>query len=171
MKFSPAGIFIIGLGLVIGVAIWVVGYFGLPNQDTHRVLSKNPPIQTSVQNSASQNATGGSATGNATGGTSGAAGGTGSSSGGSSSTGASGKPDIQAGQVIFQNQCSTCHGANGEGGAGPALWGSKSALQGTNMTQLSNLVSFVKSNMPLTAPGSLSQQDALNVSGFILSHK
>lgn len=159
MKFSPAGIFVVTIGLVAGIMIWVVGYFNLPNKETHRNLSANPPIETSTNATAS---TGAGATGTNTPTSSPS-----SSSGATSSTG-----DVQKGQVIFQQQCAVCHGTNGVGGpTGPAITGSQSVLPASNMTQLSALVSFVKANMPLTSPGSLSQQQATDVSAFVLSHK
>lgn len=32
-------------------------------------------------------------------------------------------PDIEEGREIYRDRCATCHGGNGEGGAGPALAG------------------------------------------------
>ncbi|OFW77541.1 MAG: hypothetical protein A2201_00695 [Alicyclobacillus sp. RIFOXYA1_FULL_53_8] len=158
MKFSPAGIFVVTIGLVAGIMIWVVGYFNLPNKETHRNLAANPPIETSTNATASTTptATGSSSTQPPAS----------SSSGATSASG-----DVQKGQVIFAQQCAVCHGTNGVGGTAPAITGSQSILPSSNMTQLSALVSFVKANMPLTSPGSLSQQQATDVSAFVLSLK
>lgn len=164
MKFSPAGILVVVIGLVAGIIIWVVGYSNLPNNVTHKDLAANPPIQTSVNQTASNSTSTTNTSGTSTGGTSGA------SSTGNSTTATTGGSSVQQGQVIFQQQCSMCHGTNGQGGAGPALMGSGSALSGS-MTQQSSLTSFIKANMPLTSPGSLSQQQATDVASFILSHK
>lgn len=32
-------------------------------------------------------------------------------------------PDLEAGRDTYRDRCATCHGGNGEGGAGPALAG------------------------------------------------
>jgi sulfocyanin len=48
MRFSPVGVLIVALGALVGIIIWVVGYFGLPNEVTHRNLAENPPIQSSM---------------------------------------------------------------------------------------------------------------------------
>lgn len=50
MKISPVGVMVILFGLVFGIIIWIVAYFGLPNADTHRNISQNPPVATSVNN-------------------------------------------------------------------------------------------------------------------------
>ncbi len=34
-----------------------------------------------------------------------------------------GDPNLDAGKQIFSDRCATCHGGNGQGGAGPALAG------------------------------------------------
>lgn len=161
MKFSPAGILVVTIGLVAGIIIWVVGYSNLPNNVTHKDLAANPPIQTSVNQTASNGASSAANTS----GTSGA-----SSTSGNGGTATTGGGSVQQGQVIFQQQCSVCHGSSGQGGSGPALMGSGSVLTGS-MTQQASLVSFIKANMPLTSPGSLSQQQATDVASFILSHK
>ena len=164
MKFSAAGILVVAIGLVAGIIIWVVGYNNLPNNVTHRDLAANPPIQTSVNQTASAGGSSTSSSGGA---------GTGSSGGGTAGSGsatASSGGNVQQGQVIFQQQCSVCHGSNGQGASGPPLMGSSSALSG-GMTQQANLASFIKANMPLTSPGSLSQQQATDVAAYILSHK
>src|SRR5579875_2266810 len=51
MKISPLGAFVVAIGVVVGIIIWIVAYFGLPNADTHRDLAHNPPIQSSAVNS------------------------------------------------------------------------------------------------------------------------
>jgi len=52
MKISPVGVLVVLMGLVIGIIIWIVAYFGLPNADTHRTISQNPPVATSVTGNA-----------------------------------------------------------------------------------------------------------------------
>ena len=48
MKFSPLGVLVVFLGAFTAIIFWVVGYFGLPNADTHRDLANNKPVQSSV---------------------------------------------------------------------------------------------------------------------------
>lgn len=79
MKISPLGALIVAIGAIAGIVIWIAGYIGLPNQDTHRNLAENPPVQSSVTNNAGQSTTpsgGGGTTGagSTTGGTTGATG-------------------------------------------------------------------------------------------------
>lgn len=67
--------------------------------------------------------------------------------------------------------CATCHGLNGEGnGPIPPLWGPKSYSIGASMSRIERAASFIKHNMPQTAPGSLSAQEAFDLSAFINSH-
>jgi mono/diheme cytochrome c family protein len=40
---------------------------------------------------------------------------------------------VALGKIVYSNNCSTCHGANGEGGVGPALHGGSSALTFPNV--------------------------------------
>jgi thiosulfate dehydrogenase len=80
-------------------------------------------------------------------------------------------PDPVAGQALFKQQCTICHGADGAGDAQagfPPLWGPTSFNDGAGMNR--KMASFVKANMPLGAGGSLTDQQAADVSAFILSH-
>jgi thiosulfate dehydrogenase len=75
-----------------------------------------------------------------------------------------------AGAKIYATQCSACHGADGSGdhGAFPPLWGAKSFNDGAGMN--TKMARFVKANMPLGRGGTLSDQEAVDVSAFVLSH-
>lgn len=81
-------------------------------------------------------------------------------------------PNAAHGAQIYAQQCSVCHQANGAGVSGrfPPLWGPKSFNNGAGMHKLAYMAGFVKVNMPLTAPGSLTAQQAYDVSAFVLSH-
>lgn len=80
-------------------------------------------------------------------------------------------PDRAAGTKIYAAQCAACHGANGAGNPTakiPPLWGPLSFNDGAGMN--TKMPSFVKANMPLGRGGSLSDQEAVDVSAFVLSH-
>lgn len=64
-----------------------------------------------------------------------------------------------------------CHAANGAGNpsAGfPPLWGPASFNDGAGMN--AKMASFVRANMPANAPGTLTDQEAADVSAYVLSH-
>lgn len=80
-----------------------------------------------------------------------------------------------AGQKVYTEKCASCHGANGEGitGAFPPLWGKDSTGKwlsyntGAGMSKLDKAAAWIHSNMPLGQGGSLSDQEAADVSLFI----
>lgn len=81
-------------------------------------------------------------------------------------------PNVENGKKVFMAQCASCHGVEGDGlytdgkPTFPALWGPKSFNIGAGMARLLTATPFVKANMPLNNPGSLSAQDALDVSAY-----
>ncbi len=81
-------------------------------------------------------------------------------------------PNLENGKKVYAAQCALCHGAEGAGlyvgdkPTFPALWGEKSFNVGAGMARLLTATPFVKANMPLSAPGSLSAQEALDVSAY-----
>jgi thiosulfate dehydrogenase len=80
-------------------------------------------------------------------------------------------PSVARGQRIYTQKCSACHGVNGSGSdAFPPLWGPKSFNGGAGMHRLWTMASFVRYNMPQNAPGTLSDQEAYDVSAYVLSH-
>jgi thiosulfate dehydrogenase len=83
-----------------------------------------------------------------------------------------GAPNAAHGAALYAQRCAACHQANGGGVAGafPPLWGPASFNKGAGMAHLNRMTGFVRFNMPQNAPGSLSLQDAYDVSGFVLSH-
>lgn len=79
--------------------------------------------------------------------------------------------DPARGATLFAAKCSACHGADGQGVATiPALWGGKSYSIGASMARLERAASFIQHNMPLGQGGSLSWQDAFDLSAFVNSH-
>ncbi|MCL6445074.1 MAG: cytochrome c [Alicyclobacillus sp.] len=147
MKFSPLGILVVLVGAVAGIGIWVAGYFGLPNQVTHRNLAANPPIESSV--GANNATTTGGSSNTTTGGT-----------GGSVTLVTLPKKDASQihlvdtsmpGYQLFEHTCANCHGASGEGGFGPAIY---AIGKYWNKKQLLDFVTKGYGNMP--ARGTLS---------------
>ncbi len=82
-------------------------------------------------------------------------------------------PNVAHGAALYAQKCSMCHQANGAGVAGafPPLWGPTSFNNGAGMSHLAMMTGFVLYNMPKNAPGSLSMQDAYDISGWVLTHK
>ena len=79
--------------------------------------------------------------------------------------------DSTRGAPIFAGTCVRCHGADGEGTVvAPALWGARSYSIGASMARIERAASFIRHNMPLDAPGSLSDQQAYDVAAFVDSH-
>jgi alcohol dehydrogenase (cytochrome c) len=71
------------------------------------------------------------------------------------------------GASLFKQKCAVCHGANLQGGAGPALAGNQFFLRYKGKP-LSALWSTIHTEMPLNAPGTLSQPQSLALVAFIL---
>ena len=79
--------------------------------------------------------------------------------------------DVTRGGAIFAKTCVVCHGAEGRGlGPIPALWGPTSYSIGASMAREERAASFISHNMPQSAPGTLSAQDAFDLAAFINSH-
>jgi thiosulfate dehydrogenase len=77
--------------------------------------------------------------------------------------------DVAAGGALFNAKCALCHGADGAGSAGiPPLWGPTSFNTGAGMN--TKMPGFVKANMPLGQGGTLTDQEAIDVSAFVNSH-
>ena len=78
-----------------------------------------------------------------------------------------------SGKTVYSNSCAVCHGSNGGGGAGPALWGSAATLgkfAGTTLfaNNAQAMLNFISTRMPLSAPGSLTHDQYLDVLSYIL---
>ncbi len=76
--------------------------------------------------------------------------------------------DTAAGSRTFGTICSKCHGPDGQGTKNaPPLWGRYSYNIGAGMARRFTAASFIRSNMPFDKPGTLSDQEALDVAAFI----
>lgn len=86
-------------------------------------------------------------------------------------------PSIKRGKEIYANHCALCHGMNGEGTksqgayAFPPLWGKDSFNWGAGMHRINSAAAFIKANMPLSKPYSLSDQQAWDVAAYVNSHE
>lgn len=91
------------------------------------------------------------------------------------------KADINAGKLVFEQHCVSCHGVNGQGVRSsevslyefPPLWGPDSYNQGAGMHRIITAAEFIKSNMPflqatLENPV-LTDLEAYNVAAYINS--
>ncbi len=86
-------------------------------------------------------------------------------------------PDTARGAKVYAANCAVCHGPKGEGTkvdgryAFPPLWGADSFNWGAGMHRINTAAAFIKANMPLGKPNSLSDADAWDVAAFVVSHE
>lgn len=80
--------------------------------------------------------------------------------------------DTARGKTLFAQRCVTCHGADGQGLSlgsvkpGP-LWGAGSWNDGAGMARVYTLAGFLRYAMPLSAPGTLSDEEAQQIAAYI----
>jgi thiosulfate dehydrogenase len=87
------------------------------------------------------------------------------------------EPNVDNGRLVYVRKCKVCHGSNGEGAANPEpdgdpkeyppLWGPRSFTIGAGMARLRTAASFIRHNMPFDKPGTLSDQEAFDVAGYL----
>lgn len=71
---------------------------------------------------------------------------------------------------MFERSCAACHGENLEGGAGPALTGATfKTLSDKVHANVSDIFTYMTTNMPLNEPASLSHDQYVQIMSFILS--
>lgn len=71
------------------------------------------------------------------------------------------------GAKSYKKVCAGCHGANLQGGMGPALVG-RQFWTTYGGKKLSTLWSTVHTEMPMMAPGSVSPQNSIDIMAFLL---
>jgi mono/diheme cytochrome c family protein len=89
----------------------------------------------------------------------------------------SGSGSVGHGHEVFDQQCSACHGAKGEGGVGDQLVGGQGTLAspkpirtvGSYWPYAPTLFDYIRRAMPQNAPESLSNDDVYAVSAYILN--
>jgi thiosulfate dehydrogenase len=77
--------------------------------------------------------------------------------------------DSLRGKALFVTKtCAVCHGADGNGVTPfPPLWGPRAYSIGASMSRIERAANFIWHNMPQTAPGSLSPQEAFDLAAYI----
>jgi cytochrome c len=90
-----------------------------------------------------------------------------------------GQGSVQQGLAVYTAQCAACHGAALQGNkpiGAPALIGGRGTLSGKPVKTVESywpyattLFDYVKRAMPMTAPGSLSDDEVYAVSAYILA--
>jgi thiosulfate dehydrogenase len=73
------------------------------------------------------------------------------------------------GARIYAQQCAVCHQADGAGIPPdvPPLWGPNSFNDGAGMSHVAQMAAFVQHNMPQNNPGTLTPQQAFDVSAYV----
>ncbi len=84
--------------------------------------------------------------------------------------------DVDQGEALYKMHCAPCHGLDGQGidlilaKPGP-LWGPMSWNDGAGAARVWKLAGYVKYAMPLTAPGTLTDEEAQLISAYVNSHE
>lgn len=79
--------------------------------------------------------------------------------------------DAPRGKQVYAVQCASCHGTDGAGVAPilPPVWGPASYNDGAGMNDPKKMAAFLVHNMPQNHPGSLTPQQAWDVSAYVHS--
>jgi thiosulfate dehydrogenase len=81
-----------------------------------------------------------------------------------------GKGDSTRGVEVFATNCARCHGADAKGTPiAPPLWGEKSFSIGASMAREERAAAFIKHNMPLDRPGTLTDAQVWDVAAYVTS--
>ena len=88
-------------------------------------------------------------------------------------------PDTARGRLVYATQCARCHGGNGEGVPNPdptasprvypPVYGPRSFNIGAGMARLRTAAAFIRYNMPYDKAGTLTDQQAFDVAGYLIS--
>jgi len=75
------------------------------------------------------------------------------------------------GSKAYGTQCASCHGANLEGGVGPALSGATlNTLAKNTKLSVGDMFTFMSQQMPLNAPASLPKAQYAAIMAYILKY-
>ncbi len=77
--------------------------------------------------------------------------------------------DAVRGEAIYAKQCAGCHGSDGAGTPPilPPVWGATAYNVGAGISKVEKMAAFVQHNMPQNKPGSLTPQEAFDVSAYV----
>ena len=87
------------------------------------------------------------------------------------------EPDYARGEAVYQQYCTTCHGADGQGMrvddqyTFPPVWGDRSYNWGAGISRIFTAAAYIQWNMPLGQPGKLTDQEAWDVAYYINAHE
>ena len=87
------------------------------------------------------------------------------------------EPNYERGKAVYAQSCAICHAEDGQGlkqdgqVVFPPLWGDGSYNWGAGMSRINTSAAFIKHNMPLGQPNSLSDQEAWDVAFYMNSHE
>lgn len=84
-------------------------------------------------------------------------------------------PEVARGKELYQIQCAFCHGKDGLGQKNadrktymfPPVWGNDSFNRAAGLSKTKKMAQFIRANMPLGAPFSLSDQEAWDIAAYI----
>jgi thiosulfate dehydrogenase len=92
---------------------------------------------------------------------------------------ASDSADTTRGAAVFVASCARCHGATGAGQRvpgipfdslfAPALWGPSSFSIGAGIARIGRAAAFIKRGMPYDKPGTLTDQQSIDVAAYVLT--
>lgn len=76
--------------------------------------------------------------------------------------------DTTRGRTLYAERCASCHGADGAGRAAvPPLWGPHAYNIGAGMARVRTAAAFIRHNMPFDRPGSLTDEEAWDIAGYV----
>src|SRR2546430_13917405 len=69
---------------------------------------------------------------------------------------------------VYGFACAKCHGPDGQGRAvAPPVWGPDSYNIGAGLARVRTAAAFIRDNMPLDQPGTLNDQEAVDVAADV----
>ena len=83
--------------------------------------------------------------------------------------------DLARGRQLYTMHCAACHAPDGQGidlgvaKPGP-LWGDRSWNDGAGAARVWRLAGYIRWAMPLTAPGSLTDEEAQQIAAYVNAH-
>lgn len=76
---------------------------------------------------------------------------------------------VERGEQVYVNHCQQCHGDQLQGANAPALVGESFEASWLSGEELSELYEKISKQMPFRNPGSLSEEQYLDVTSFVLA--